>query len=493
MQDGSHRRKTSGVSLMIFAGSLALSAGSLDAFSYKLGGFADQSAFIGFNNSKIDRTKGIYPTQRYATIAGYLGLDLDFSPKDSPHTIKTKIGGIVGGVLYDGTKNSIEGSAVNDFFGYYNGFWDGDLNLLDTDVDPAFISHNKKINNAMLNNNNRYYVFSDAYIEYNYKNYFGFKGGRYKSGMEYRSGWTQGFEVYGGGKDFRLTWFSSWGRAFAYGSYIQDWYAARPTMSGNYTKNAQGGWDAHGHEILLGTHAVQFNYSRHKLQLEGFFYFSPKIFNAPGFKVVWDSNPNFAGRGFRSQTTLLAFFPIYYPWMLVNSKGARKYAFNTPTTHTGQSLAIKQRFDFDEFFVVGTFFKNFQNPNYKVGNMGNPAGVLSGGNSIYAGGYGTALKADAVTGNFGYGGKHFKDTFTWEMQWQWSSAPVSYDGRVTLLLGYTFNKILSATITLAYFGMHTNKGYQAGWNKPCVSSPTLYCGGGYQDRSSLTTSLVATF
>ncbi|WP_233705862.1 outer membrane family protein [Helicobacter felis] len=491
MQDGSCGQTTSRVSAVVFVGSLALGAGSLDAFAlsnaykdifaYKLGGFADQSAFIGFNNSKIDRNKGIYPTQSFATIVGYLGLDLNFLPKSPSHKIKVKFGGAVGGVLYDGTKNSSEGSVVSDFFGYYDGFMGGYVNVLDDDSIPV---KNAKYRNAVRN-----YIFSDAYIEYDYKNHFGFKGGRYKSKMEYRSGWTQGFEVYGGGRDFRLTWFSSWGRAFAYGSYIQDWYAARPTFSGNYTKNSSGGYDKHGYPILLGTHALQLNYSRHKFQLEGFFYFSPKIFNAPGFKVGWDSNPNFSGRGFRSQTTLLAFFPIYYPWMIVKSDGSPVYAFDTPATRTGQSLVIKQRFDFNEFFIVGTFLKNFQNPNFKIGNMGNPAGVLTGDNSIYAGNWSTSIKADAVTGNFGYGGKHFKDTFNWEMQWQWSSSPVSHDGRVTLLLGYTFNKILSATVTLAYFGIHTNKGYQAGLNAPCKTG----CQGGYQDRSSLTTSLVATF
>ncbi len=312
MQDGSCGQTTSRVSAVVFVGSLALGAGSLDAFAlsntykdifaYKLGGFADQSAFIGFNNSKIDRAKGIYPTQRYATIVGYLGLDLNFLPKSPSHKIKVKFGGAVGGVLYDGTKNSSEGSVVNDFFGYYNGFMGGYVNILDDDSIP--------VQNAKYNKATRNYVFSDAYIEYDYKNHFGFKGGRYKSKMEYRGGWTQGFEVYGGGRDFRLTWFSSWGRAFAYGSYIQDWYAARPTFSGNYTKNSSGGYDKHGYPILLGTHALQLNYSRHKFQLEGFFTFPPKFLMLRVLKWVGIATPTSRGEVFAPKQPCSPFSPF---------------------------------------------------------------------------------------------------------------------------------------------------------------------------------------
>ncbi|WP_104751663.1 outer membrane family protein [Helicobacter baculiformis] len=482
---------------MVVASSLAFVTGALQSYEFKLGGFADQSAFIGFNNSKINREKGIYPTERYATITGYLGLDMDLLPKNTKdHSLKAKIGGIVGGVLYDGTKSKQGGSIISDIFGDYNGFMGGYKFLSD---DENFIVSNgdKTIT--------RNYTWSDIYIDYQYKQYFGFKGWRYKSSMAYQTGHTQGFEVYGGFKDFRLTWFSSFGRAFATGSYIKDWYAPRTTYYGNYTKNAQGGWDSHGAQTFLGTHALQVNYQRHKLSLEGFFYFSPKIYNAPGFKVAWDSNPNFTNRGFRSQTSILAFFPIYYPWMVINSSGGHIYQYGRPVTQNGQSLAIKQRFDFNEFYLVGTFLKNFKNPNYKIGNMGNPAGVEFGSDSAWVGIKGPAITGDAVTGNIGYGGSHFKDKFVWQMQWQWTSAPVAYAARVGVLFQYTFNKILSATVDLSYYGIHTRKGYQPDIStQACIAGQNtnpekpsegyiMTCQGGYQDRSSLTTSLVATF
>ncbi|WP_121021360.1 outer membrane family protein [Helicobacter vulpis] len=469
-------------SLLTFFGSLALAAGALQGFSYKLAGFANQAASIGFNNSKINRDKGIYPTERYATITGYLGLEVGLLPKDTKdHTLNFKIGGIVGGVLYDGTKYKQGGSIISDIFGGYSGFMGGykflsdDENTL-TEADQKRLTHN--------------YVWSDIFLNYQYKQYFGIKLGRYKSSMEYRSGQTQGFEVFGGTRDLRVTWFSSFGRAFAAGSFIHDWFAARTTRYGNYTKNAQGGWDAHGAQTLLGTHALQVNYQRHKLLLEGFFYFSPKIFNAPGFKVAWDTNPNFVKRGFRSQTSVLVFLPVYYPWMVINSSGGHIYRYATPVTRTGQSLAIKQRFDFNEFYLVGTFLKNFQNPNTYIGNMGNPAGVAFGSNSAWEGLNGPSITADAVTGNIGYGGTHFKKKFIWQMQWQWSSAPIAYAARVGVFFQYTFNKIISASVDLTYFGVHMNKGYRADVNDgPC----TGYCKGGYQDRSSLTTNLIATF
>ncbi|WP_104751423.1 outer membrane family protein [Helicobacter salomonis] len=487
------KQGASKTSLLAALGSLALATGVLNAYEFNAGGrkfnleaFANQSASIGFNNSKIDEKTGTFPTERYATITGYLGLNMNLLPeKTTGHSLTAKIGGMVGGVLYDGTKSKPGGSIITDIFGDHSGFMDGYQFLSD---DENFIMKNgdKKIAHN--------YVWSDIYIDYKYKDYFGFKGGRYQSSMGYRSGRTQGFEVFGGTKDLRVLWFSSFGRAFATGSYIKDWYAARTTYSGEYTKNSKGGWDRHGVPVYLGTHAVQVNYQWQKLSLEGFFYFSPKIFNAPGFRVAWDTDPNFSNRGFRSQTELLTFFPVYYPWMVINSEGQRKYKFGTPITQTGQSFAIKQRFDLNEFYLVGTFYKSFQNPNTYIGNMGNPVGVEFGGNSAWAGLDGPAIEADAVTGNLGYGGSHFKQTFNWQMVWQWTSAKVADAGRVSLFLEYNFNKFLSANVTIAYFGINTHKGYQENVNvSACVPSQERACKGGYQDRSALTTALVATF
>ncbi|WP_199765098.1 outer membrane family protein, partial [Helicobacter felis] len=71
-------------------------------------------------------------------------------------------------------------------------------------------------------------------------------------------------------------------------------------------------------------------------------------------------------------------------------------------------------------------------------------------------------------------------------------APVSYEGRVILSLGYQITQFLKALLNISYYGVHTNKGYKAGLNAFCNPSSN-YCVGGYQDRSALYTQLIATF
>ncbi|GMB89593.1 Outer membrane protein HofH [Helicobacter ailurogastricus] len=467
--------------LAYVCGSLIFFASSLDAFEYKFSGRAEQTSQIGFNTRAINRRRGLYPMQQYATVAGYLDLSFSLLPQKSPHSLKGGVGGMVGGVFYDSTKKLEGGSEIYNLYGFYDGYLGGSSNVLSTD--SIDIKNNKKRALAKT------YIWSDAFLEYQYKDVFGIKGGRYTSTMPYRSGKTQGFEAFGQYKHARLIWFSSFGRAIVGSGFLINWYAPRTSYSGNWTKNARGGWTPHGYQLSYGTHATRLIYNNHKFLAEFFYYFSPKVFNAPGFQFGWDTNPNFDGKGFRSDSHIIAIFPMYEPWMVLNNKGAPIYKYDNPITPTGQSLILRQRFDYNNFYLVGTFYKNFGNTNAYVGNMGNPAGVLLGGNSIYAGTAGTALKADAVTGAIAYGATHFNKKFLWRMQWQWTSAPVAWEARYMLTLGYTFNQVLKATIDLAYYGVHTNKGYQAGLNGPCVT----YCGGGYQDRSALYTNLIASF
>nr|SFZ73091.1 OMP378 [Helicobacter salomonis] len=464
---------------------LILCTPCVKAADYKLSGFANQAATLGFNQHAIEKNKGIYPMQQYATIAGYLALKFNLLSKNlGKHSLKGRIGGMVGGILYDGTRKFYGGSVVYQNFAYYNGYLGGAADVVQSD--------DVWVKNRKLRNFSHFYVFSDAHLEYNYQDQFGIKIGRYLSRAYYKSGQTQGFEVYGQIQHVRLWWFSSWGRAYATGALLRDWYASRVVYSGGYHKNAQGGYTPSGHKIAYGTHAMQLTYEQHHLVIEGFFYFSPKMFNAPGLRMGWDSDPNFNGKGWRSNTQITLFLPFYYPWMVYNEHGGVIYRYDNPATANGQSLTIRQRFDINQFYILGTFYKNFRNSNAWIGNTGNPAGVEFYGNSLWAGYAGTALKANAITGALVYGGTHFKKKLAWRMTWQWSSAPVSYEGRVALSLSYQFTPNLKGLMDLTYYGIHTNKGYQAGLNAYCNPQIT-YCGGGYQDRSALYTQLIASF
>ncbi|WQU96372.1 outer membrane family protein [Helicobacter pylori] len=98
----------------------AFLSSSLQGFEVKLNGFVDQSSTIGFNQHKINKERGIYPMQQFATIAGYLGLGFSLLPKKvSDHVLKGKIGGMVGSIFYDGTKKFEDGSVAYNLFGYY--------------------------------------------------------------------------------------------------------------------------------------------------------------------------------------------------------------------------------------------------------------------------------------------------------------------------------------------------------------------------------------
>ncbi len=66
---------------------------------------------------------------------------------------------------------------------------------------------------------------------------------------------------------------------------------------------------------------------------------------------------------------------------------------------------------------------------------------------------------------------------------------VSWEARAMISLGYKFNEYLSGSVDLAYYGVHTNKGFKPGKNGPVPKDfPALY-----SDRSALYTALVASF
>ena len=83
----------------------------------------------------------------------------------------------------------------------------------------------------------RNYILHNAYIDFQ-SDYFNLKGGRYESGIDYFSGYTQGFNAdihfnVAPNDDLKIWWFSSWGRAFAYSQWFLDFYAPKTSKSKN--------------------------------------------------------------------------------------------------------------------------------------------------------------------------------------------------------------------------------------------------------------------
>ncbi|WP_104640417.1 outer membrane family protein [Helicobacter bizzozeronii] len=482
---------------------LAALTGGLEAFEYKLGGWAESFSKIGFNNSKIDESKNIYPTETFVTVVGQGRIDFSLLPKKlEGHSLKGSIGGTVGGVAYDGTKHLPGGTQIFNYIGYYNGFMGN--RFLDPDISK----------------NTRTYVFNEGWLGYTYKHIFGIKAGRYESEADYMSGYTQGFDTFVRFKDkhhatYKLSWFSSWGRAFAYGEWLYDYYSPRSaytTPNGVQCTECPSG--KQGKLVNYGIHALSFAYTRdfQKLgsafSISHFYYFAPKTYNTIGVDLKYDTNPKFDGVGFRSQTRAVALFPIYYDRLVytTNSQtgtinyGDFAYRYGTKMSKTGQSLLIRQRFDMNEFNFGGAFYKVWQNANSFIGTTGNPLGIDFWTNSVYDVGQSLSnvVGTDAVSGWIFGGGVHKK--WLWGILMRWTSALKANEGSSAVNVGYKFTQALKAEVKLEYYGLIMHKGYLEGvWGNPVayakangISNSVLYSRR-YSDRSHLMVTITAQF
>lgn len=64
-------------------------------------------------------------------IVGYLGFGFSLLfKKVLDYVLKGKIGGMVGFIFYDGMKKFEDSFVVYNFFGYYDGFMGGYINIL---------------------------------------------------------------------------------------------------------------------------------------------------------------------------------------------------------------------------------------------------------------------------------------------------------------------------------------------------------------------------
>ncbi len=94
------------------------------------------------------------------------------------------------------------------------------------------------------------------------------------------SSYTQGFELdYKINSKIALKWFSSFGRALAFGQWIRDWYAPIVTEDGRK-------------EVDDGIHAVQVYFSSKHVQATPFFIFPLRFTERPGLKSILTATLN---------------------------------------------------------------------------------------------------------------------------------------------------------------------------------------------------------
>ena len=413
------------------------------AFDIKYNGWLEAFGKGGFNNQAIDADKGIYPTDSFLNVVGSLGFDGNLLPKDTENqSLKYGFNVTGGSMILDSTSKGFPlgpDSVNNEYVGNWAGY---NQNLSPKD-----------------GTNRHLYVVNNAYLDYTYGDFdtspfsFQFKGGRYLSSAEYMSGYTQGFEAamkfkFSDSQSLKLWWYSSYGRAFAFGQWLIDFYSPQGYMT-------SGGQFAN-----YGIHAFKAIYSFGGLDITPYIYFSPGTYTAPAFRVEYDTNKGFDGTGFRSRTFANILLPIYGDDTWVG-----KYRWGSIVDKYTQSLLIQQQFDYNNYNFGLGLYKNFGHANARIGTTGNPWMIDFWTASSYDIGRSISdmIGKDAITPYLFVGGTHFANKLWWQILGRWTDAERSQEHSVALNLKYQIDERLSIGGKIEYFSDTTKAGYKVGW------------------------------
>lgn len=417
------------------------------AFDIKYNGWLEAFGKGGFNNQAIDADKGIYPTDSFLNVVGSLGFDGNLLPKDTENqSLKYGFNVTGGSMILDSTSKGFPlgpDSVNNEYVGNWAGY---NQNLGPKD-----------------GTNRHLYVVNNAYLDYTYGDFdtspfsFQFKGGRYLSSAEYMSGYTQGFEAamkfkFSDSQSLKLWWYSSYGRAFAFGQWLIDFYSPQGYMTGADGKS--------GKFANYGIHAFKAIYSFGGLDITPYIYFSPGTYTAPAFRVEYDTNKGFDGTGFRSRTFANILLPIYGDDTWVG-----KYRWGSIVDKYTQSLLIQQQFDYNNYNFGLGLYKNFGHANARIGTTGNPWMIDFWTASSYDIGRSISdmIGKDAITPYLFVGGTHFANKLWWQILGRWTDAERSQEHSVALNLKYQIDERLSIGGKIEYFSDTTKAGYKVGW------------------------------
>lgn len=402
-----------------------------EKFSLIYTGWVESFSKIGFNNQSIDPNLGKYPTDSFSAMVGSFGLKSEL--KSQIQTLKAGLSVTAGALVYDSSSEAYPGgtgSVMNEYIGMWEGF--------DLQGKSSVKRH--------------YYVVNNAYLDYELKlgakSGFYLKGGRYESSAEYMSGYTQGFEVGLNLGNLKLWWFSSYGRAFAYGQWLVDFYAPR------------GYVDSGGKFVHNGIHAFKATYSFLGLDIIPAVYFSKGTYIAPIIEARYDTNRDFAGKGFRSQTTVHFMNPLH------ESRVVGGYRYGDLVGKEAQTLYIKQRFDINQYNFGLGLYKNFGNANAYIGTIGNPLSLDLWTTTAYdlERNISDMIGKDAITPFVFVGGKHFDNRFSWNLISRYSDSRRSEEASIAGSLSYALGGGLSVGVKLEWLRDTTKAGYRVGSN-----------------------------
>lgn len=120
--------------------------------------------------------------------------------------------------------------------------------------------------------------------------------------------------------------------------------------------------------------------------------------------------------------------------------------------------------------------------------MGNPSGVIMGVTACMLVLQAQPLKETPLYHSPFLWRHSFCQKFTWKFATQYSNSVVSWEARAMISLGYKFTEYLSGSVDLAYYGVHTNKGFKRVKMGLCLkTSPPFILTG------ALYTALIASF
>lgn len=406
--------------------------GGFFGYSGSLGTFTK----AGFNNAKLDEANGVLPTESFTSLFGKVDTIYDFKTFIESDSIKVfKIGLGVGGngLVWDTTKNDGVPGVYSNGSGKnrdYVGGWYG----------------NGKVGPKAGGERN--YILHNAFIDFQ-SEYFNFQGGRYESGMDYHSGYTQGFNTdihfkVAPNDELKIWWFSSWGRAFAYSQWFLDFYAPKTDEGKDNTGIHSGGID-YRHDNISANDGIKDGMS---VLLRPWAQFYAGLFGAYGGKLDYQQ---YFGNGYGVSATLQG-----YALVVDKSK-----AVNGVDKLSGNLNAILKAYMFDYNLRLGVY-KNFGSAGAHIGHYGNPLGIDQWTGSVYDNAALNDISSkNALSVYLSGGGAHAFEagTFGWEILARYTQSPRSDEQSVALLLSQSFKNGFVLGLKLEWLNDTTKAGY----------------------------------
>lgn len=439
-------RKFLGIAAISLACVVALADENKEEF-FGYNGSVGTFTKMGFNDAKINTTKGIYPTDSFTTLFGRIDTTYNFKAffeSDSVSVLQAGLGIAGGALIYDSTRRDglsgiyANGSGANSA---YVGAWYGNGSV------------GGKAGGL------RNYILQNAYIDFQ-SEYFNLKGGRYESGMDYFSGFTQGFQAdvhfsVSDSNALKFWWFSSWGRAFAYSQWFLDFYAPKTSTNSS------------GKAVNLGIHSGGLDYTYSTITTDNgvkngvsllvrpWTQFYPSLFNATGGKLDYQQ---YFGNGYGVGLTVQG-----YALTMIKKNTTAGYGDKEKVDNLSGNLNVILQGFIDEYNVRLGIYKNFGSAGAHIGTYGNPLGIDQWTATVYD--IGPSLSditsRNAFSVYLSGGGSHSFEvgTFSWEILGRYTTAPRSNEGSIALSLRQAFNNGFAVGLKVEWLSDTTKAGY----------------------------------